>query len=834
MKSLAFAAGVLLLAACTRQPSLTDVERDGRAALSAGDLQTAERHVDTGTRLADARHDTAWQRRFRVLRAEVLVGREKYAEAVALVDDVIPPGTADAVNVRLLIARGRARCFGGAAGAVELGEHDLEAAGALAATLPPSDLAATIALNLGNCAMFRHDTARAEHEFREAYASARGQKLVALEARAAGSLGRAATQDFRFDEAVTWLERARTVATTDGVRAKTLTNLGWCHYLLGDFERALSYLAESDALSQSIGDRGEQQRALEMTGNAYYRLHDLARAADAYRRSLLIAREMNKDQNTAELLSNLAMFARDQKQFDTARTLNAEALQIQTARKDAAAILHSRLTEALIDAAVGDAAGAEAAYRGILASPDADRDLILETRNALAQLRMLQGRAPEAEAEFQRAFEAMEQSAATMERPEHELSFYSSFDEYQDSYVDFLATSGNIPRALEVADRTRAHLLREKLEEGAPARALTAAQFRQAAGAMNAVILFYSLAPSRSFLWAVSRNGITLSYLPGEDEIAKHVDAYQRLLLRARDPLEESSADARWLYDNLVQPAQSAVPAGSRVVFVPDGALHQINPETLVAGAPAPHYWIEDVTLSIAPSISVLASAPRASTASAAARSILVIGDPLPAGAEFPKLAHASREVDRISDQFKPEARTVFRAAQADRRAYLESDPARYAYIHFAAHGTTNREAPLDSAVVLSPSDDAPKLYARDILRVPIRADLVTISACSGAGSRTYAGEGLVGLTWAFLTAGAKNVIAALWNVDDASTEAVMEELYARLTHGATPAEALRESKLALIKSSKAYRKPFYWAPFLTFTRSAPPASPSTLRASRH
>jgi CHAT domain-containing protein len=256
---------------------------------------------------------------------------------------------------------------------------------------------------------------------------------------------------------------------------------------------------------------------------------------------------------------------------------------------------------------------------------------------------------------------------------------------------------------------------------------------------------------------------------------------------------------------------------------VPDGALHQLNPETLVAATPVPHYWIADVTVSVAPSISVLAAAPQTTPAAAGpSRSILIIGDPISPDPAFPRLANASREIARIADRFPVDARTVFAGARADPHAYLGSDPARYAFIHFAAHATANREAPLESAVVLSPADDASKLYARDILRIPIRAELVTISACRGAGSRTYAGEGLVGLTWAFLTSGAKNVIAALWNVDDASTSVLMEEVYTRLADGDDAADALRRSKLALASSSTAYRKPYYWAPFLTYTRTAP------------
>jgi CHAT domain-containing protein len=369
-----------------------------------------------------------------------------------------------------------------------------------------------------------------------------------------------------------------------------------------------------------------------------------------------------------------------------------------------------------------------------------------------------------------------------------------------------------------VADRSRARLLREALGDAAPKAAPGVARFQQTAGALNAVILFYWLAPTQSFVWAVSKGGVAFAVLPGERAIAARVDAYQRLILRSRDPLAENAEDGRWLYDTLVAPIRSAVPPGARIVFVPDGALHQLNPETFVAGTPAPHYWIQDVTVSVAPSISVLA--PVASAAPAGpSRALLIIGDPASPDPAFPRLANASQEITRIADRFAPEARTVFSGAQASPPAYLSSDPARYAFIHFAAHAAANRESPLESAVMLSAADDRSKLYARDILRVPIRADLVTISACRSAGARTYAGEGLVGLTWAFLTSGAKNVIAAVWNVDDASTAVLMDDLYERLARGEAAADALRQSKLALLASSSAYRKPYYWAPFLTYSR---------------
>ena len=155
----------------------------------------------------------------------------------------------------------------------------------------------------------------------------------------------------------------------------------------------------------------------------------------------------------------------------------------------------------------------------------------------------------------------------------------------------------------------------------------------------------------------------------------------------------------------------------------------------------------------------------------------------------------------------------------ANPKAYLTSTPSQFAFVHFAAHAEANAEAPLESAVILSAAGDTPKLYARDILNVPLRAGLVTISGCRSAGSRTYSGEGLVGLAWAFMSAGAHSVIAGLWNVEDASTSELMEQLYRGLTHGEQPEDALRHAKLRLIKSESAYRKPFYWAPFMTYTR---------------
>jgi CHAT domain-containing protein len=251
------------------------------------------------------------------------------------------------------------------------------------------------------------------------------------------------------------------------------------------------------------------------------------------------------------------------------------------------------------------------------------------------------------------------------------------------------------------------------------------------------------------------------------------------------------------------------------VVLATDGALHGLNLEALPQppsqpGA-APRYWIEDVTLGIAPSLGLFGErAPRA----AGGRRLLLLGDPVASDSSFPPLAYAAGEIETVTRRFGGGDQVVLSREAATAGAYSAAGPGNFSAIHFTAHAVANRESPLDSAVLLSGG----KLYAREVMDVPLTADLVTISACRGVGLRTYSGEGLVGFAWAFLRAGARHVVAGLWDVNDQSTAALMDVLYRELAAGKAPAEALRAAKLSLIATSGNLRKPYYWAPFQVYT----------------
>jgi len=166
---------------------------------------------------------------------------------------------------------------------------------------------------------------------------------------------------------------------------------------------------------------------------------------------------------------------------------------------------------------------------------------------------------------------------------------------------------------------------------------------------------------------------------------------------------------------------------------------------------------------------------------------------------------------------------TSFSGKDATPDSYLKSSPGMYKFIHMATHGTPNAIDPLQSAIILSAGNDGNfKLLAQDIVdgKVRLNADLVTISACEGAGKHLESLEGLLGLEWAFMRAGAHQVIAALWDQDDAVTPPLMYDFYDQLAQGKSTIDALHHAKLFILKAGGIHAAPYYWASLQLYTRS--------------
>ena len=151
---------------------------------------------------------------------------------------------------------------------------------------------------------------------------------------------------------------------------------------------------------------------------------------------------------------------------------------------------------------------------------------------------------------------------------------------------------------------------------------------------------------------------------------------------------------------------------------------------------------------------------------------------------------------------------------------------ASYRRLHFATHAFFDESTPEQSGIVLSPAnnDDDGILRVNDIAEMKLNAELVVLSACQTGLGKLVRGEGVEGLTRAFLFAGARQVAVSLWNVSDVATADFMKAFYREMKGGANPTVALRSAKLGMLRSGvAAYRNPFYWAGFVVvgFGKSA-------------
>lgn len=632
-----------------------------------------------------------------------------------------------------------------------------------------------------------------------------------LEARAWAARGKLRGQQERFDEAIDANRRALEIAKAGGDAPLSLVvrlNLGWLYVASGDYENAVDILTAVDAESARLGRKGDRIVALLQLGNAALAQQRLPEARAQYSAALALARELNH-RMTGTLLANLARVQYESGDYAGARTTNDEALALKRARGDADSELRALITTARIDAASGDRPAAERGFARVIAQSKS-RIVLWEALIFSAIFHDATGAAKTAEAEYRRALSMSEEARKELKSDELKLSFPTTQRRLFNEYVSFLVRAGRPSDALAVAEQSRARTLADALGI-APAKA-TQLDPRQIAR-QKGVVLSYWLTPSRSFLWTVTPREIKVAPLPPEGDIARAVDAYLTALAGPRGSLEQSGARGEELWRMLIEPAAVALRGATRVLVVPDKRLHALNFETIVAPGARAHYWIEDVTITTASSLQLLGRRK-----AAPGNKMLLVGNPPAVDPAFPPLPWAATEVQRVRSHFA--AATVVAGAAATPRAYTSAVATTFGFVHFVAHGVGSTVRPLDSAIVLGRDAGGYKLYARDILKHRLGARLVTISSCHGAGQRAYAGEGLVGLAWAFLRAGAHQVVAALWEVSDSATPQLMNSMYAEIARGADPAAALRTAKLSLLRSNGVYRRPLYWAPFVLYSGS--------------
>ncbi|HYV25693.1 MAG TPA: CHAT domain-containing tetratricopeptide repeat protein [Pyrinomonadaceae bacterium] len=340
----------------------------------------------------------------------------------------------------------------------------------------------------------------------------------------------------------------------------------------------------------------------------------------------------------------------------------------------------------------------------------------------------------------------------------------------------------------------------------------------------------------------------------------------QRGLGIVQGPAEDLApfvAAANALYKAVVEPAASVI-ADKRILVVADGLLNYIPFEALVkntegADYASLNYLVKTNEIVYSPSASVIAAIRQGSAPSG--RSMLVVADPVfsaddprakgstgatasaetrglglalesavkdvdpnasvtaSGGFRLARLSGTRTEADEIAKLAGTNKPDVWIDLNANEDNVRARDLTSYRYVHIATHGLLDAERPQFTGVVLSlvgnKSNDG-FLRTDEIFNLKLGAPLVMLSACETGLGKEKRGEGVIGLTRAFMYAGAPTVGVSLWSVADKSTAELMTDFYKRLFTASPqpPASALRDAQLAMI-TGKTHSAPFYWAPFV-------------------
>jgi CHAT domain-containing protein/tetratricopeptide (TPR) repeat protein len=687
-------------------------------------------------------------------------------------------------------------------------------------------------LALSRIAAERGDAGNALRLTQEALAAARKLEYPAGEAEALRSLGflhlgrGAARQGQEALEQA--LQRFEQIDSLEG-QAETHRGLGQAAAALGDAAAADRSFRRALALARELGDTAEEARVLAETARSERAQGKLAAARASLEQSLDRLESLRSAISGDDLrASHFAAHRRTYEEYvevllefhrqDPSAGLDARAFE--AAERARARGLLDFLAQAQVDLREGDPA--------LLAE---EERLRLEM-NAKAALRVERLRKPDKEAEVR----ALDQEIASLST------------RYE---IVAARLQGGSPRdtGLRQPEIDLLRIQRQVLDGGT-------------------VLLEYFLAEPHSVLWLVAPDAIDHFELPGRAEIERLARrVHEELGVYSTDGADAERKDLAALSRMLVGPVRERI-AGKRLAVAADGALwyvpfaalpvldgsgrevpliaeHEVvqvpsaavlrelrrsgesraRPSGSVAVLADPVFDAADVRCGTKTAAAASARAPSAAAPAPAPRDLWI--GVLPGrlrgaaeGAVFERLPASRREAEAIAREAAPGKALLALDFQASRELATGADLAGYRVVHFATHGIIDDEHPRLSGLVLSQVDEqrTPRdgfLRLHDIYRMHLNADLVVLSGCRTALGKNLRGEGIVGLTHGFFHAGASQVLATLWSVEDRVTAELMQRFYRGLFHdGLSPSAALRQAQIGLWRG-RIWRSPNYWAAYV-------------------
>ncbi len=629
--------------------------------------------------------------------------------------------------------------------------------------------------------------------------------------------------------------------------ARCLYNIGFAYFKLGDLPNALEFFTQSRSAAGLAGKKVIQAQISNRLGDLYREMGSWDRSKDSYGRAQAVGREIGQPNAIWEAYAGLGALFAARKEFPLAIESYKSAvgiiedLRVQLLlREYSSGFFKSKVPiyEALIDLLFEEfersrSAGIleECLYYAEKAKARSFLDDLQRARidsSALPrvkgdELEQISGKISHLSAELN------DGSLAAADRAQLQEQLAKAEDDYQLFTESARAENPEYSRAVS-SEPCRLPEIRSKL--------------------LNAEtgIVEYFVGEENIYVFFITAGDLSVRRIapPESGRTLRLVGNYIGLLSSRGITNEDVLPAGRKLYDALIGAAGQARLSGMRnLIFIPDRALYYLPFETLVSGASSGpgrascRFLLEDHGISYAPSASTLVSILGRPERPEAAADLLSIGSPSlgptgdKEGAAGPgkdllseyylekrfvlhPLEYASREMEAISRLVAPASRRIVAGAEATEERVKKLPLSGYRILHFATHSLLDEMVASRSALALSAdagSGEDGFLQAREIYSLKLNADMVVLSACQTAGGKMERGEGIQGLSRAFLCSGSRSVVASLWNVNDASTSYFMKTFYGFLTDGRTKQESLRLTKIKMCRSRD--WRPCHWAAFV-------------------
>jgi len=677
------------------------------------------------------------------------------------------------------------------------------------------------------------------------------------------------------------LESRKVVGDKDGI-ATSLLNIGTLYGLQEKNDQALDYLQQSLKLHEDLGDKQGIVILLSNIGDVYGQQDKTELAIEQYQKSLKLAEEMHDQENTAISLNNIGTAKLHEHDYTSAAEFAGRATKISAEIGLLDTVWRARETEGIAYRKLNNPVRAQRALEEAIRTVETLRSQVgggEEQQQSFLEDKM----SPYQEmvgllADNKRPMEALAyaeraKGRALLDVLEHgrikiTKAMTPAEREREEQLEHQLVSLNNRVSAQKAAPKPDGALLEElnatlaksRLEYSAFHADLYAAHpelkaqrgeveiasdtIESASDALlspDVALLEFEVGEEQTYLFVVTGKGQANSRELAAYKIPISSKELRQKAERFREQLAQRSLEfrplARDLWKLLVEPAQAQLASRHTLIVVPDGPLWNLPFQALVSDSN--RYLLEDYAISYVPSLTVLRVMIRLQqknreTTPATSSTLLAMGNPaigktvsdrLQLAFRDEKLAplpEAETEVKTLGKLYGTGESVVYVGAQA-REDRFKAEAGKARILHLATHGFLNDSNPMYSHLVLSAdekgSDDG-LLETREIMDLDLRADLAVLSACESGRGRVGAGEGLIGLSWAFFVAGTPTTVVSQWKVESQSTTELMTAFHRarqaelRSESPFATARSLRRAELQLLRTSR-YAHPFYWAPFV-------------------